>query len=405
MIRLAAIGGAGLLLAGAAAAQSTPAGAALLAALDTAPVVALARVGDVRATDASGYAAPLVVVRPLRGSAAAARLTVVWEELARGRPPRLAAGQTVLVALADVPGGSLWQQRRRDHPAARTIAGNGDAVLHDPPARDVALLAAYAALPAEAAPTPRAAALLALASGASPPLATAAVERLARSPALTATLSDTDLVGLLATAADTSRPRALGAAVVALAGSATRPATRAPLERLAQPGSDLEAEALTALAAFDGGLPPARAEALLDRAEPALRALGARFASGSAVERRLPALVRADPDPRVRAAAARALAATRTTWGVDGCLPALADHDPAVRAAAADALGALGAPVVATLEDVARTRPAEARGALAALALAGPSGEQALRRLSVELPDPHLRDFARLALGQGPHAH
>jgi HEAT repeat protein len=136
-----------------------------------------------------------------------------------------------------------------------------------------------------------------------------------------------------------------------------------------------------------------------------VRAVGARFLTGNAVERRLPAAVRSDPDARVRAAAAVALAKTHTAWGVDGCIPALADPDPLVRSAAAEALGALGAPVVPTLEDVVRTRPAEARGALTALALAGSTGEQALRRLIVDLPDPKLREFARLALGQGPRAH
>jgi hypothetical protein len=86
-------------------------------------------------------------------------------------------------------------------------------------------------------------------------------------------------------------------------------------------------------------------------------------------------------------------------------VPALGDADPSVRSAAATTLGALGDHVVPTLERVARTQPAEARGALTALALAGPNGEAALRRLSAELPDERLRDFARLALGQGPHTH
>ena len=405
MNRVAALLGAGLLLAGAAAAQPSAPGTSLLAALETAPVAALARVGNVQAIDASGYAATLTVVRPLRGTAADARLTVLWEELARGRLPRLADGQTIVVALDDAPAGSLWRQRRRDRPEARAIAANGDALLPVPPARDVEWLANYAALPTDATAARRAAALVDLAAGASPPLAGAALDRLTVVPTLTAAMADAGLLALLATAADTQRPRALRIAIVALAGAARRPASRPPLAQLARPGSDLEADALGALAAVDGGLPPARAEALLDRPEPALRAIGARFASGNAVERRLPALVRGDPDPSVRAAAATALAATHTEWGVAGCLPALSAPTPSVRATAAGALGAIGAPVVPTLEDVARARPDQARGAMTALALAGPTGEQALRRLSVELPDPHLRDFARLALGQGPHAH
>jgi HEAT repeat protein len=405
VIRLAAALGAGLLLAGAAVAQPSAPGAPILAALESAPVAALARVDGVETVDGSGYVATLTVLQPLRGTGAGATLTVLWEELARGRPPRLANRQTVLVALAAPPPGSLWKQRLQQHPGAVAIAANGDALLHAPAPRDVELLVRYAALPTDAAGELRAAVLLELAGSASPPLAGTALERLTTVPALTAAIPDKGLVALLDWTADGERPLAQRVAIVNLAGAARRPATRPALEQLARPGGGLEAEALVALAAIDGGLPPARAEALLDRPQPAVRAVGARFASGEAVERRLPALVRSDPDPRVRAAAATALAATHTAWGVDGCVPALADSDPAVRSAAAEALGALGAAVVPQLDDVARTRPAEARGALTALALAGPTGEQALRRLSVELPDPKLRDFARLALGQGPHAH
>ena len=405
MIRVTAAFGAGLLLAGAAAAQPSALGAPFLAAVEAAPVTALARVDSTQAVDTSGYVATLTVLQPLRGTTASAPLTVLWEELARGRPPRLAGGQTVLVALADLPAGSLWRQRAASHPGARAIAADGDALVHDPSARDVELLARYAALPPGADPTPRAAALIGIAGSASPVLAGAAVDRLRTVPQLTAAIPDAALVALLETATDGERPPPIRVAIVELAGAARRPATRPVLEQLARPGGALEAEALTALAAVDGGLPPARAEALLDRPESAVRAVGARFITGNPVERRLPSLVRSDPDGRVRAAAAVALAKTHTAWGVDGCVPALADPDPLVRSAAAEALGALGAPVVPTLEDVVRTRPAEARGALTALALAGPTGEQALRRLSVDLPDPKLREFARLALGQGPHAH
>ncbi len=405
MIRIAAALGAGLLLAGAVVAQPNAEVAPLLAAIESAPVTVLARVDAAKSVDISGYVATLTVLQPLRGAAAGAPITVLWEELSRGRPARLANGQTVLVALVELPTGSLWRQRAADHPGARTIAGSGNALVHDPSPRDVQLLTQYAALAPDAEPALRASALLGIAGTASPAIAVAALERLRRVPALTAAIPDKGLVALLETASDGARPPALRVAIVELAAVARRPATRPALERLARPGSALEPEALTAIAAAAGGLPPARAEALLDRPEAAVRAVGARFVSGNAVERRLPALVRSDPDARVRAAAAVALAATHTAWGVDGCVPALADPDPSVRSAAAEALGALGAPVVSALEDVARTNPEAARGALTALALAGPTGEQALRRFSTELQDPKLRAFARLALGQGPKAH
>ncbi|MBX3027900.1 HEAT repeat domain-containing protein [bacterium] len=405
MIRLAAALGAGLLLAGAAAAQPRALGTPLLAALDAAPVAALVRIDGVQAIDGSGWTATATVLRPLRGAAAGEALPVLWEELARGRPPRLANGDTVLLALVEPPSGSLWKQRLLPRPGARAIAGDGDAMLRQPAPRDVELLVRYAALPAGDQGAPRAAALLEMAGSGSPLLAALAIERLREAPQLAAALPDAGVLALLDWAADGERAPSQRAAIVALVGGMRRPAARPALEQLARPGGALEAEALTALAAFADGLPAARAEALLERREPAIRAVGVRALGGPAVERRLPALARSDPDPRVRAAAAVALADTRTTWGVDACVPALADGDPSVRSAAAEALGRLGAAAVPQLEDVARTRPAEARGALTALALAGPSGEQALRRLMVELPDPTLRQYARLALGQGPRPH
>ena len=404
MIRPAAALLAGLVLAGAAAGATTDAGP-LLAAIDAAPVVALVRVGETRQSDPSGWSARLTIVRPLRGGAAGDQLAVVWEEVARGRPPRLSSGQEVLVALAPAPSGSLWRQREQAVPGALALAGDGEALLAAPSRRDVELLAILTALPAAASPADRAAALADLALGGSPPLALAALARLSAEAPLAAALAEARLVALATAAGDAQRPQSVRVALVSAAGAMRRPAARPPLLAHATPGNPLEAPALLALASIDGGLPADQAAALLDRDDPALRAIGARFASGNAVARRLPALVRGDPDPRVRAAAATALAATRTVWGVDGCLPALADRDPTVRAAAASALGALGANAVPTLERVARTQPAEARGALAALALAGPTGADALRRLSAELPDEELRAFARLALGQGPHAH
>lgn len=404
MIRPAAALLAGLLLAGAAA-GSTPDAGPLLAAIDGAPVVALVRVGEPRQSDASGWSAWLTVVRGLRGVAAGDQLPVIWEEPARGRPPRLASGQDVLVVLAPAPSGSLWRQREQAAPGARALAGGGAALLVAPSAGDVDLLARLAALPSDAKPADRAAALADIALGGAPPLALAALGRLSAEAPLAAALADASLVALATAAGDTERPPSVRVALVTAAGAIRRPAARPPLLALATAGNPLEAPALLALASIDGGLPADRAAALLDRDDPQLRAIGARFARGNAVARRLPALVRGDPDPRVRAAAAAALAATRTVWGMDGCLPALADADPTVRSTAAAALGALGAPAVPTLERVARTQPAEARGALAALALAGPTGEAALRRLSTDLPDEELRAFARLALGQGPHAH
>ena len=123
----------------------------------------------------------------------------------------------MLVALADLPAGSLWRQRATGHPGARAIAADGDALVHDPSARDVELLARYAALAPGADPALRASALIGIAGGASPVLAGAAVDRLRTVPQLTAAIPDAALVALLETrdrrraaAADPRRDRRAG---------------------------------------------------------------------------------------------------------------------------------------------------------------------------------------------------
>ena len=176
-----------------------------------------------------------------------------------------------------------------------------------------------------------------------------------------AAFGDDGAVRLARIAADAERPRAQRIEVLLLLGTRAPRRNRPLIEPLAQAGAPLEPEALAALGAIGGGLPAARVEPLLDRPQSAVRAVAARYASGPLAERRLPALVRSDPDASVRAAAAITLADTHTVWGLDGALPALGDPDPAVRAAAAEALGRLGAPAVSRLEAVARTHPRSAR--------------------------------------------
>jgi hypothetical protein len=240
-------------------------------------------------------------------------------------------------------------------------------------------------------------------TGASPLPASAAIARLAQ-PNLAAAVDAAAAAQLMNAAADAGKSLLLRRDILAFVGQARIAAATPQLERLAQRDAPLEAEALTALGQIRG-LPPAQVEELLDRKQAPVRAVGARFATGSLAERRLPQLLRQDPDPAVRAAAAVALAESHTVWGLDDAIPALADSDPQVRSAAAQALGALGAPAIPTLESVARSQPAAARGAITALALAGPQGVAVVRQLAEDHPDTRLRAYARLALGQGPKAH
>jgi hypothetical protein len=395
---------AALIAAQAAAAPLAP-GAALLPAAETARATAVGRIDDVTRLDRSGFAATLRIERVLSGPLPATTIRIAWEELASGRPPRFADGQRVLVALDDLPRASLWRQRFGADSSVLAVAAQGDAYLRDVDGRDLALLAAYLQLDRGAAPAVRAPALVGVVVDATPPVAEVALTRLASMPDAAAALDARAVTRLLDVAAKPDTPKSLRRDIVVYAGNARLAAAAAQLEALARPGAELEAEALTARGEIGGGLPAAEVERLLERPQPALRAVGARFATGAVAERSLPSLVRKDPSPEVRAAAAAALARQRTTWGIDGAIPALGDTDPQVRTAAAQALGALGNPVVAPLDTVARTRPAEARGAITALVLAGPTGIAAVRQLAVDHSDERMRDFARLALGRGPHVH
>ena len=396
-----------LALIGAAAhAQPSAAGSALLPAAETARATVAGRVADVKRLDRAGYAATIQVDRVLSGAVQPGQsLRIGWEELFPARPPRLADGQRVVLALDDLPQTSLWRQRFPDGDSVFAIAAHGDAWLVDPRAGDLDLLAAYAELGARPPSAARATALSRIAAGATPVLADAAVARLESLPDAHSGLDAAAVERLMRTAADAQKPLPLRRDIVALAGHARLSAATGVLESLAQPGAPLEAAALTALAEIRGGLPSTQVEALLERKDAAVRAVGARFATGALAERLLPSLARQDPSPLVRAAAAAALAETHTLWGVDGAIPALADSDPLVRSTAARALGALGNSVVATLDTVARTQPAAARGAITALTLAGPTGVAAVRRMTTDHADERLRDFARLALGEGPPAH
>ena len=401
------IGVALALLTTAAHAQPSNSELALLPAAETARAVLVGRVGDVVQLDRTGYSARVSVERVLTGDAqpGGAAVRIGWEELGSARAPRLVDGQRVLVVLDDLPAGSLWRERFPAGTTALVVSAHGDAWLTDPIAADLDLLAAYLRLGPRPSSAARASALTRMVAEATPVLAAAGLARLGSMPDAAAAVDSDACDRLMRTAADPSKPMTLRRDIVALAGRRRLAAAAPRLEVLARNGPPLAAPALAALAEIGGGLPPAEIEDLLDRKDVELRAVGARFATGAIAERRLPPMVRQDPAPVVRAAAAEALAATRTAWGVDGAVPALADSDPTVRSSAAMALGTLGDPVVPALEAVARTQPAAARGAITALALAGPTGVAAVRRLVDDHPDPQLRAFARLALGQGPHPH
>lgn len=360
--------------------------------------------GAPRSLDLSGRAATLEVERALAGDAAPGQSLVIgWEELARGRRDRFADGDRILAALEPLPAGSLWMQRfpKRD---ARAVAARGQAFLRDPDARSVDLLAAFLALPRPARDEkPGVSALAAIVAEADLLLAGAAITRLGEVPGLALRLEPAAAASLAAAARDTARGRALRVRICALAGEQRLIGLRPLLAELAQRGGPLEPEALEALARLDDGLPADQVKALLERPEPALRVVGARWARDPLSAQRLARMVRFDASAEVRAAALTSLVARSGIQAVPDVTPALFDADDRVRAEAARRVGSLGAEVVPTLQSLVIGRSAEeARAPIAALAFAGQEGAAALRGIAQEHPDERVRKLARIALGELP---
>jgi HEAT repeat protein len=116
--------------------------------------------------------------------------------------------------------------------------------------------------------------------------------------------------------------------------------------------------------------------------------------------------MRDDPDPEVRAAAVAALVSRRGVDAFPAVAPLLAEFETPPGAAAVRALGALGEPVVPLLVAWLEGRPAkEARGAVVALARAGPAGTIALRGIAQTHPDESVRGLAGFLLGRRPAGH
>lgn len=361
-------------------------------------------VGTTRAPvqlDAHGWTARLEVERVLAGEEIepAAVLRIGWEELVRGRPPRIAAGERVLVALEPLPAKSLWHRRFPDGDAL-VIADAGSALLHAPDATSLALLERYLAFGDEPEPAQETAALAALVARAKPPLAAGALARLDEIPGLTLQLDATSARTLAGALADPTRPPALRADLLELAGRRGLEALRPEVVALTSAGSGFEPRAWAARIALDGGLEPEQVTLLLGQPDPALRRLAVRHARGTSAERQVRQRIRGDADPVVRAEAVEAWLA----WNGEGALgdvePALFDPDPRVRGRAAIAVGRLGDAAVPRLRELVRSRPAgEALGPIAALRFAGHDGLAALREIAANDPDEQKRELARIGLG------
>lgn len=377
-------------------------GRALVAAVEGAQATLLGRVGEVRRLDVHGFAAPLAVERVLAGALAPdAVVTLAWEELAPSRPVRFAAGDRVVVALVPLPTGSLWTGRfpRRD---ALAVAARGEGFLVDPDPVTLDRLAAWLALPAgERNAGPGVVALAGLVAEAEPRVAASALARLGEVDGLEPEIA-ADATTLLSGVVSGAKPRPveLRRALLGLVAVRRIDALRAPAAAVAGSPGPLEAAALEAVAAIDGGLPAERVAACLARPEGEMRAVAVRHGGAALDRERLAGLARSDPAPIVRAAAVEALVARHGVTVLDLAAPVLVDPDPAVRAAAARSLGSLGAPAVPRLRSLAeRSRGSDAAGPIAALWEAGPEGQAVVRILAESHPDEQARRLCQLLTG------
>lgn len=367
-------------------------------------------VGTVHAparVDLHGRSAELAVERALRGAhAPGARLRIAWEELASDSPGRFREGDRILVALEPLPDLSLWRQRFPEG-AALAVAGRGAAVVRDPDPASVDLLADFLALPPASRDTEAGArALAAIAAGAEPGLAGSALARLASLEGAWAEPGSPALDTLARTLGDEQRPLVLRREVLGLAAKRRIEGLRPAIEPLAREGHPLEPDALDALGRLAGALPEARVRELLARPDAGIRAVAVRQSGSALAVDELAGLLGPANDARVRAAAVAVLAARGDGEALAKASPGLFDADVRVRAEAITQIGARGKQAVPLLLGLALDRSSpEAGGPVAALALAGPAGHEALGEIASRHPDPKVRDLARIALGRPLEAH
>ena len=401
---------ASLVIGGAAAAERpmtrAVGGRDLLRGVETARRTVVAHVESVDALDSQGYRATLAVERDLASPTDAPpgeTVTIGWEELAKGRPPRFQVGDRVLVALEPLPGYSLWRRRFPDGKAL-AVAAKGAAFLREFDAGTVEALARYLRVaPDERSEAPGIEALAQLVANAVDPVAIGAADRLADIPGIATKLREPAAAALSAAIASPERSAARRRKLLALAASRRLDDVRPSVIEVTKQGPPLAGVAWSTLAAIDGGLPVETVKRLLDDPDPGVRAVAVREAAGTSEQPRAIAAIRRDPAPEVRSAAVEAMVATRDEAALDAGYAALFDRDTTVRLAASKALGALGADVVPKLRELALGRDGEAAtGPLAALSYAGAEGQAALLELAHTHPDEKARGLARMLLGLDP---
>lgn len=371
---------------------------------ESASAIVVGRVHDARRLDSYTYTARLRVDRVLEGVAPGPPMRILWEQPLAMRPPNLLDGDDVLVAARALAPGPFANDGSGSDMQGLVfeIAAGGAAYVRLPDPQSLYLLDSYLSLPREE----RFArlgitALVRLTASAALPLRKAALDRLARIDGLDARLSPDARQMLLLVVASEDQPLEIRRQILTLAGRRKLRRLRKDLVSLLASRPAVEPEVLDAIAEMDGRLPVELAQRSLARQSAAVRAAAVRGAPSAWIDDRLPALLRSDPAPKVRAEAARALAGSGARGRLRIAAEGLWDVDAVVRSAAARAIGSRGESAVLLLEHVVwsgSVGPAEA--ALLGLAVAGRPGEPALREILARYPSPKMRQLAWLALAR-----
>ena len=126
----------------------------VLAALEDAPIVVVAEVGQITRLAHAGYLADLEVTRSLHGQARLPEnIVVAWEEPAPSLPPRFERGQRLLVAVGALSSASVWRIRVPDDAARAAlleVVGGGDGYLSRPMSGELDVIEHYLAVAVEA---------------------------------------------------------------------------------------------------------------------------------------------------------------------------------------------------------------------------------------------------------------
>lgn len=377
-----------------------------LAAFESAPVVI---VGQVRAAEALGGAAWRVRVAvdewwaqgppSADGAANADRVAVVFERPGRSADPGLGVGDRVLAALEPLRLTTAWRSRLgAEAPAgAWTFADRGRARVVAPAVGSIEILRHFLRLPRAARDGPDGVRhLLALASGAAPPLAGAAARRLAAgAPAAVPVALSPEQAALVVQGLSRPGPDVSPGLLSWVAEG--RPAGLAAALEAAIRVPGAAAAVFAARAELPGGLPETTLRALVHDAREPVRLVAARYARAASAGL-LRDLISHDPSPAVRAAALGRHTAVAFDAAV--VLGAFADEDARVRGAAAQLWAQRPDAAVAPIRARAFGRvPRVAQTAVLTLRLMDrPEATRVLGEVAREHPSAELRALARMAL-------